>query len=156
MNFLLLTTMLFLSAALQARLPTLWWLGGLRLEFLPSLVAYGALTFHHRRWALTLAIVAGLFQDALSAGLFGGSALAYAGATLVLTALARNFDRDTFWMQLLAGALASIGASLAAVCVVGIHAGALGKLLLLAMISAAVTPPIFLLLDSLRHRTRPA
>ena len=156
MNFLLLTASLFVFAALQARLPTLWWLGGLRLELLPALVAFGALTFRHRRWALSLAIAAGLFHDALSAGPFGATAVAYAGATLALTPLAHNFDRDTFWMQLLAGGLASVSGSAAALCVVGVHAGALGKLLLLAMISAAVTPPVFLGLDSLRHRTRPA
>ena len=156
MNFLLLTASLFVFTALQARLPTLWWLGGLRLEFLPALVAYGALTFQHRRWALALAIAAGFFQDALSAGPFGATALAYVVVTLGLTAMARNFDRETVGMQLLAGALASVSASMAALCLVGIHAGAIGKLLLLATLSGPVTLLAFLALDSLRYRTRSA
>ena len=45
MNFLLITGAALLLSALQARLPTAWWLGGIRFEFLPALVAYGALTF---------------------------------------------------------------------------------------------------------------
>lgn len=149
MNLLILSTTLFLFAALQARLPTLWWLGGIRLELLPALVAYGALTFRHRRWALTLAIVAGFCQDALSAGPFGGAVAAYVIATLVLTALTRSFDRETLWMQMLGGALASAAVSIAAT-------GSPVKLLLLAGISGIIAPLVFFALDYLRYRTRTA
>ena len=155
MNFLLVTTALFLFTALQARLPTLGWLGGLRLEFLPALVAYGALTFRHRRWALTLAIAAGFFQDALSAGPFGSTVAAYVVATFLLIALARNFDREAIWMPMLGGALASVAASAAAGATIGFTAGSVAKLLLLALLSGAVAPLVFLTLDSLRYRTRP-
>ncbi len=151
MNFLIITTSALLLAALQARLPTAWWLGGIHFEFLPALVAYGALTFRHRRWALTLAVVAGLLQDALSAGPFGHTVAAYALAAFILVALARAFDREGLWMQMLSGAIASVAASLP---FVGAH-GAIPKLLLLAVLSAVVTPFVFFVLDFAKWRTRP-
>jgi rod shape-determining protein MreD len=146
MNFLLLSASTLLLAALQARLPTAWWLGGVRFEFLPALVAYGALTFRHRRWALALAVAAGLLQDALSAGPFGNTGAAYALVTFALVALARTFDRERLWMQMLSGAIASVAASLAAVAVVGFH-GAAPKILLLAALSAVVTPFVFFVVE---------
>jgi rod shape-determining protein MreD len=89
---------ILIAVALQARMPTLWWLGGVRVELLPALVVYAALTMHRRR-ALVLALVAGLAQDALSAAPFGISALAYGIATIVLTSLREALDRDLPWMQ---------------------------------------------------------
>lgn len=152
MNFLLIATSTLLLAALQARLPTAWWLGGIHFEFLPALVAYGALTFRHRRWVVTLAVVAGLFQDALSAGPFGNTGTAYALAAFALVALARAFDREWLWMQMLSGAIVSVAASLPAA---GVH-GAVLKILLLAALSAIVTPFVFFALDFAKWRTRPA
>jgi len=55
-----------IAAALQARVPILWLFGGLRIEFLPALVAYTALTMP-RGTAIAVALVAGFTQDALSA-----------------------------------------------------------------------------------------
>jgi rod shape-determining protein MreD len=151
MTFLTITTSLLLLTALQARLPTAWWLGGIRFEFLPALVAYGALTFRHRRSAITLAVVAGLLQDALSAGPFGYTVATYALAAFALVALARAFDREGLWMQMLSGAIASAAAPLP---FVGVH-GAVPKILLLAALSAVVTPFVFFVLDFTRWRTRP-
>jgi rod shape-determining protein MreD len=150
MTFLIITTSLLLLSALQARLPTAWWLGGIRFEFLPALVAYGALTFRHRGWAVTLAATAGLLQDSLSAAPFGNTGAAYALAAFALMALARAFDREWLWMQMLAGAIASVAASLPAA---GIH-GAVPKILLLAALSAVVTPFVFFVLDFAKWRTR--
>jgi len=155
MNFLLITASTLLLSALQARLPTAWWLGGIRFEFLPALVAYGALTFRHRRWAIALAVLAGLLQDALSAAPFGNTGAAYALVTFALFSLAHTFDRERLWMQMLAGAIASVAASLTAVAVVGFH-GTAPKILLLAMLSAVVTPLVFFALDFAKWRTRPA
>lgn len=155
MNFLLIATFVFLLTALQARLPTCWWLGGVRLELLPALVAYGAITFRHRRWALTLAATAGFLQDALSAGPFGNAAAAYVLVTFLLMGLARTFDRERLWMQMLSGALASLTASLTA-CTVAGFGGAVPKILLLAGLSAVVAPLVFFALDFLRWRVRTA
>ncbi|MBM3860168.1 MAG: rod shape-determining protein MreD [Verrucomicrobia bacterium] len=155
MNFLIIATTALLLTALQARLPTAWWIGGFRFEFLPALVAYGALTFRRRRWAVVLAVAAGFLQDALSAGPFGNTGAAYALAALLLVTLGRAFDRDSLWMQMLAGAIASAGASLAAIAVIGGQNAAL-KLLLLAAVSAVIAPFLFFVLDFARWRSRPA
>jgi rod shape-determining protein MreD len=155
MNFLLMTTAMLLLAGLQACLPSWWWLGGVRLELLPALVAYGALTFRHRRWILTLAIVAGLLQDALSAAPFGNSVVAYFVVAFLLMGLRRFFDRETLWMQMSAGAFASVAVSVAACAVIG-FGGVVPKISLLALMSAVVTPLVFFVSDGLRWMARPA
>lgn len=155
MNFLLLTAATLLLTGLQARLPSWWWLGGVRLELVPALVAYGALTFRHRRWVLTLAIVAGLLQDALSAAPFGNAVAAYFFTAFFLMGLRRMFDREVLWMQMSAGALVSVVGSVAACAVVG-FAGATPKILALALMSAVVAPVLFFALDGLRWMARPA
>jgi cell shape-determining protein MreD len=141
---------------LQARLPVLWWLGGVRLEFLPALVAYGALTCRRRGWALALAITAGACQDALSVAPVGNAIAGYTIAAFVLHALARNFDRDALWFEALAGALASVAVSIAALLATGGGRGAALKVVLLGWLSVFVTPLVFLALDYLRYRTKPA
>lgn len=156
MNFLLYATALFVLAALQARFPTQWWLGGVRLEFLPALVAYGALTCRQRGWALALAIAAGACQDALSMAPFGNAIAGYVIAAFVLHTLARNLDRDALWFEALAGALASVAVSITALLATGYVRGAALKVLLLGWLSAFVTPLVFLALDYLRYRTKPA
>ena len=67
MNALLVIVLMLVLAGVQAKLPAL---AGLRLEFLPAIVAYSALTFKRGR-AVLLAFAAGCLQDALSAGPFG-------------------------------------------------------------------------------------
>lgn len=141
---------------MQARIPTFWWLGGVRLELLPALVAYGALTFRHRRWVAALAVGAGFVQDALSAGPFGNAAAGYAVAALALATVSRWFDREALWMQMTAGAATSVAVSLGACAVVGLTGGAVAKILLLAAMSAVVAPLLFLALDGIRWATRPA
>jgi rod shape-determining protein MreD len=153
MNFLITIAGLLLLSACQSRLPTLWWLGGLRIELLPALVAYGALTFR-RGPALIFALTTGFTQDALSASPFGLSALAYGIAATILSSLHETFDRDLPWVQMGAGALASMAISFAACCVVGFGIGAVLKALALAAISAVVTPLLFFVLDYARYKTR--
>ena len=153
MNFLIFTTSLLILATLQAHLSTLWWFGGLRIEFLPALVVYGSLTLR-RGAALRLALATGFTQDALSAAPFGLTTLVYGIAATVLTSMGEALDRDQPGVQLGAGALTGAAVSFAACCVVGFSIGAIVKLLLLAAISAAVTPLLFLALDYTRHLVR--
>jgi rod shape-determining protein MreD len=146
MNTLIAIAGVLLAAALQARMPTLWWLGGLRMELLPALVVYAALTAHRRR-ALAFALVAGLIQDALSAAPFGVSALAYGIAAVLITSLRGALDRDLPWLQLGAGVFTSIAASIIPVLVVGISFGAILKMLLVASISGVLAVMLFVALD---------
>jgi rod shape-determining protein MreD len=149
MNTLIAIAGILIAAALQARMLTFSWLGGVRVEFLPALVVYAALTMH-RRGALVLALVAGLTQDALSAAPFGISALAYGIAAIVITSLREALDRDLPWMQWSAGALTSITASVIAFFAVGISFGNVFKMLVAACIAGMATVALFFVLDYAR------
>jgi rod shape-determining protein MreD len=146
MSFLIFTISTLLLATIQADLPTLGWLGGLRVEFLPALVAYGALTLP-RGGALLLALCVGFAQDSLSAAPFGISALSYGITATILSSVRETFDRDLPWVQMSAGALTSAAASFAALCVIGFSIGGLVKLSLLAGLSAVVTVVLSLATD---------
>ncbi len=148
MNTFILITSLLIGSALQARLPTLWWLGGLRIEFLPALVAYAALTLRRGR-ALLLALAAGCLQDALSAGPFGMTALMYGTFAVAIVTVREVLDRDLPWVQMGAGALAAGAASLAACAVIGFSISAIFKIMLVALASAVVTPLVFFAIDYL-------
>jgi rod shape-determining protein MreD len=149
MNTLIAIAGILIAVALQAHMPTLWWFGGVRVELLPALVVYAALTMHRRR-ALVLALVAGLIQDALSAAPFGISALAYGIAAIVITSLREALDRDLPWMQWSAGALTSITASVIAFFAVGISFGNVFKMLVAACIAGMATVALFFVLDYAR------
>jgi rod shape-determining protein MreD len=142
MNFLLITITLLLATTLQAHLPTMF---GLRLEFLPAVVAYAALTFH-RGNALVLALAAGFVHDAHSAAPFGITALAYGLATILLAGMREVLDRDLPPLQLVAGALVSAIASLTAFVVVGPSF----KILPVACLAGVVTPVFFFAADYTR------
>ena len=150
MNLFILATSLLILATLEARLPTFL---HLRIELLPALVAYGGLTLQPGA-ALVLALAAGFTQDALSASPFGLTALVYGIAATMLSSVREAFDRELPWVQMGAGALTSAGVSFAACCVVGFGFGALIKFLLLAVLSAVITPLLFFVLDYARYRTR--
>jgi rod shape-determining protein MreD len=154
MTFLLLLIILLLLAALQVRLPALPVIG-LHLEFLPALVAYGALTFR-AAGILTLALAAGFIHDALSAGPFGVTALVYAGTAWVLHHFREVFDRDLPVLQIGAGILFPLTGSIAACCFAGFHWSALWKLALLALQSAVITPLLCFAVDYLRYHLRTA
>jgi len=146
MNTLIAIAGTLIGVALQARMPTLWWLGGVRMEFLPALVAYASLTMPRRR-AVTVALVAGMMQDALSAAPFGVSALAYGISALLMTSLREVLDRDLPWVQLGAGALPSAAAAVVAFFVVGLSFGAVFKMVVVAAISGIVAVMLFFVLD---------
>ncbi len=146
MNFLLVTIAVLTLTTLQARLPEVF---GLRLEFLPALVAYGALTFR-RGNALWLALIAGFVQDALSAAPFGITALAFGIAAVLLAGLREALDRDMPPLQFAAGALVSASAALAAFLVVGFSF----KIFPVACLAGVVTPVFFFVADSARYLVR--
>jgi rod shape-determining protein MreD len=146
MNTLLAIAGILIVAALQTQLPTLWWFGGVRIEFLPALVAYVALTMPRGR-AIALAVTAGLLQDALSAAPFGVSALAYGISAVLMTNLREILDRDLPWVQMGAGALTSMAVAIIAFFAVGISVGMVFKMVLVASISGIVTVILFFALD---------
>lgn len=155
MNALITIAGILLIAAMQARLPTMWWLGGVRIELLPAFVVYGALTLR-RGPAVWLAIAAGLAHDALSAAPFGITAVAYGIAAIMMSGMQEALDRDQSWLQMSAAALTTTLASVAAFFVVGITVGAVFKLVLIAAISAVITPLVFFALDYLGMWTETA
>jgi rod shape-determining protein MreD len=155
MNTLLIILGTLATASLQALLPTLCWLGGVRIELLPALVVYGALTLPGRQ-AFVLAVAAGLGQDALSAAPFGISALAFSAAALVMIFLRDALDRELPWMQIGAGAATSVVSAMVASFVVGISFGMIFKVLLVAAISGVITPVLFFAFDYTGMRWRSA
>jgi cell shape-determining protein MreD len=149
MTSLLFITGMMLAAALQARLPTLWWLGGVRLELLPPIVVYVSLTMTRGR-AIVLALVAGMMQDAMSAAPFGLSVLAYGLSALLITGMGDVLDRDLPWVQIGAGALTSGAVAIIAFLAVGLSFGALVKLVVVAATSGITTVVLFFALDYAR------
>ncbi|MEI6084286.1 MAG: hypothetical protein WCS70_08290 [Verrucomicrobiota bacterium] len=152
MSFALVSIALLLLAALQARLPAIPGLG-IHLEFLPALVAYGALTFG-RAGLICLALAAGFTQDALSAGPFGVTALIYAVTALFIHALRAALDRELPLLQIGAGVIVTGAASIAACMFAGFYAGAILKLVLLICLAALITPVLFFALDAGRYQLR--
>ena len=146
---------ILITAALQARLPTFSWLGGVRVEFLPALVAYTTLTIP-RHWAVLFALTAGMTQDALSAAPFGISALAYGMMALLITGMRDALDRDLPWVQMGAGALASTAVAVVAIFVVGVSGGMIFKMILVASLSGVITALLFFALDYARTVGGPA
>jgi rod shape-determining protein MreD len=145
MNTLIAIAGILIAVALQAQVPTLTWLGGVRVEFLPAFVAYLALTMHRRR-ALALALAAGFAQDSLSAAPFGISAVAYGITTIVITSLREALDRDLPWVQWSVGALTSVTASIIAFFAIGISFGNLLKMLVVASLVGMATVILFFVL----------
>jgi rod shape-determining protein MreD len=149
MSLLIATAGILIAVALQACLPSIWLLGGVRLEFLPALVAYAAFTMHRGR-AIAIAIAAGLMQDSLSVAPFGMTALAYGIAAILMTNLREVLDRDLPWVQLGAGALTSAAVAILAFFAIGISFGAVFKIILVASISGVLTVLLFFTLDFAR------
>ena len=146
MNLLLAIAGVLITAALQARMPTIWLLGGMRVELLPALVVYAALTMHRGR-AIAIALVAGLMQDALSAAPFGISALAYGSVAILVTDGREVLDRDLPWVQLGVGALTSVAVAFISFFAVGLSFAAIFKTAIVAAMSGVITMLVFFALD---------
>jgi rod shape-determining protein MreD len=146
MNSLLLILILLLFPALQSLLPTAWWLGGIRIELMPALVVYAALTLP-RNGAIAIAFAAGFLQDSLSAGPFGLHAAVYATGTALITTMHEILDRELPFVQIGAGMFITAAASLVA-------GNSILKSFILVLLSAVITPALFLALDTLRYLVR--
>ncbi len=155
MNAFIFITTALLLLTLQAHLPALGWLGGLRLELLPCLVACGALTLR-RGGALLLALGIGFAQDSLSAGPFGISALVYGVGTIALSQFGEALDRDMPLLQVGTGALLAALTAVAACTSIGFSFWAVPKIVLVAATSGIMTPVIFLAVDFVRYWGRAA
>jgi rod shape-determining protein MreD len=155
MTALMITISILAFASLQATLPGLTWLGGLRVEILPALVAYSALTFR-RVPAVAIALVAGMAQDSLSGAPFGVTALPFAIVAALVAGWHEWINRDLPWMQMIVGAITAAAGSFAACCVVGFSVGAVAKMILLALMSAVITPVLCLGMELVRGKLREA
>ncbi len=149
-------TAILLCASVQAMAPTAWWAGGLRLELMPSLVAFGTLTLPTARARIGFAMAAGLAQDAFSAATpYGISALAYGLAAFGLTRWERWLDRDLPWIQSGAAAFASVAAGAVAILARGwISAGTVPKLVLVGFLNLLIAPFVFAGLNRLEQTFR--
>ncbi len=148
----LLTILILLCAAGQAALPPLTWLGGVRIELLPGVVAFGALTATTPTRAVFIATLAGLAQDALSAGPFGLSVIGYAVPAVVVAGLRKSLDRDLPWVQSGAGAWIAGVAGLVAAVSTGFSFEAFVKICLLALMSAVIAPLVVFATELLGYR----
>jgi rod shape-determining protein MreD len=149
MDMLIAIVGIFAAGALQARLPALRWMGDVRVEFLPAVVVYVALTMR-RRGALALALIAGLMQDAFSAAPFGISALAYGICAILMTSLREALDRDLPWVQFSAGVLTSMAVAILASFVISISVGTVFKMIVVASLSGVLTVMSFFVFDYAR------
>ena len=135
------------GAALQAALPVFAWLGGIRPEVLPALVAYFALSLKRPAAVVALAALAGLMHDSLSAAPFGVTVATFGAAAQVLWWLRDWLERGLPWVQLVAGAFVSLVTGIVALTLVGVTAVAVVKLVWLALLNAVVAVVVFFALD---------
>ena len=148
----------FVVVVAQCTLANLVTWGGARLELMPALVAYAAMS---TRWplALALALVGGVFLDALSANRLGISSVALVTVAFIGSRGQRLVLRDHWSAQMLVGGLASLLASL--VLCSSLAVGGLGWMLSLggvarvaqvALMSLIAAPLLFRALDIVRER----
>ncbi len=131
-------------------------MGGVRLELMPSLVAYGALSLATARYRFGYAMLAGLIQDSFSASApYGFSALSYGIAALILIRGERFLDRDLPWVQAGAAFLVAFVNGVIAILSSGwFSAGTIPKLALLGLLSAFLAPWLFAGIDYLAREMR--
>jgi hypothetical protein len=142
---------ILLAAAWQATMPTLGWLGGVRLEILPAVVAYAALTVRRPALVALWATWAGLAHDSVSAAPFGMTMGTFGVAALGLWSLRGWLDRDLPTVQMLAGAVVSLLAGGVAMLAVGVTPVALLKLGWITGLNAVVTGMVFWIVDMARR-----
>ena len=96
------------------------------------------------------------FVEILTAAPFGISALTYGAAAVFMTSLSDVLDRDLPWVVMGAGAFTAAASSFAACCAFGFSLAALLKLSALAVMSAFVTPILFLAMEYFRMQAKRA
>jgi rod shape-determining protein MreD len=112
MSALVLLLELAVAGALQAVVPTAPWLGGMRAPLLLALVLHYALT-RGRAFALTVALVAGLVQDALGLAPLGGSSFVFGAVALIAGRYRADVFHSAALLRAVLGAAASAAATLA-------------------------------------------
>ncbi len=148
----------FVVVVAQCTLANLVTWGGARLELMPALVAYAAMS---TRWplALWLALVGGVFLDALSANRLGISSVALVVIAFIGSRAQRLVLRNHVWAQMLVGLLSSLIASIVvwgsltvggfgwSLSVAGVTR--VGQVALMSLVTA---PLLFRLLDAMREK----
>ncbi len=107
MQTFLLLLAAFIAVVTQSTLANLWTWGDARIEFMPALVAYASLA---TRWplALWIALVGGIFQDALSANHLGVSAVALGAVATGGFFVRGRVYREQWLAQFVVGGCASL------------------------------------------------
>lgn len=146
----------FACVALQSSLANLWTWSGARVELMPALVAYAAVS---TRWplALWLAVAGGVFQDALSANRLGVSAVALSSVALAFYPPRRFVMREQLAVQFVVGGAASLLFSLLQWLLLTLGGlgwafswAGLARVAQVATLSLLVTPLLFRGLDRAR------
>ena len=153
--FLLLVASL-VAVVTQSALANLLTWGGVRVELMPGLVAYAAMS---TRWplALWLALVGGVFQDALSANRLGVSAMALAVVAVLFWPARRLVFRDQWLTQFIVGGVASLLFSLIVWSMLaasglgwGVSWTGVARIFQVALLSLLVAPFFFRAMDRVR------
>jgi rod shape-determining protein MreD len=135
-------------------------LKGARAEALLSLACFAALFARDSRQGLLGAWLVGLVKDTASVGPLGLHALLFLGAGWVVLQIRQVLFRESPITQLAVAFVATCGVQVAAAAVVAVTAGGIpvgvlaGKTLLSAVLTAALTPPLHLLLSQVRWLVR--
>jgi len=155
LNRTLLIFVALLLVVLQSTLANVVSLAGAKIELLPALVVYCSMSASLPT-ALLVAFCGGMFQDVLSAGRLGLSALPLCGIAVVFTNFRPLLFRDFWVIQAVLGGLAAFAASVWMVLCQLVAAGPNTVTLRTAftvfwvvVTSALLTPLLFRLLDRL-------
>jgi rod shape-determining protein MreD len=146
-----------LAVWLETAGPTLGFFLGAKLELLPLLIVYAALTVGPRS-VVALSIVGGLLQDSMSVGPLGLSILPLCGVGLVVHYLQPYLFRDELTQQCLLGAAATLASILTVLLGLAVAGSApafslwlYAKVVLLVTTGALLTPVVFVVLDWLNR-----
>jgi rod shape-determining protein MreD len=155
LNRTLLIVVAVLLVVIQSTAANIISIQGAKLELLPALIVYCSMSSNIRT-ALLVAVCGGLFQDVLSAGRLGLSALPLCGIAVVFSNFRPLLFREFFVIQSLLGAMAAFFTSVWMVLCQLVAAGhntvsahTIATVFWVVLGSAVVTPLLFRVLDGL-------
>lgn len=149
-----------LLLALEMTLLQTFAFGGARAEALLALACLAALFARDTRQGLLAAWVIGLFKDVGSSGPLGLHALLFLGAGWVVMQVRQVLFRENALTQLTVGFVAACWVNLVSALFVCATAGAIpfgviaGKTLLSGLLTAGLTPVLYLIFSSTRWLVR--